>query len=177
MKVLRRLLKLSRDFLEVDLPAALFVVLFVSFLIGIFWRYVLRDPQSWTFELSNVSFLMVALLTSCTAQRKEDHVVFDLFYNHQKPKTQNIMRIISNSLIVLFLAIAIPPSALALWKMRMTTTQVLMIPRALVFLPYVILFVITVLRYTFRTILDILALKDATFQQRYNTGEGDGQVS
>ena len=54
--------------------------MFVVFLINIFTRYVLRNPQNWTFEFSVNSFVIVGLLGACAAYRLEDHVVFDLVY-------------------------------------------------------------------------------------------------
>src|SRR5665648_429333 len=90
------------DFIEVYLPIAVFVVLFVVFLINVFFRYIVHNPQNWTFEFSVNSFLVVGLLGACTAYRKEDHVVFDLLYTRINEKSKNIFRMISYVLVIIF---------------------------------------------------------------------------
>ncbi len=54
--------------------------MFIVFLLNIFFRYVLKNPQNWTFEFSVNAFVIVGLLGACVAYRLEDHVVFDLVY-------------------------------------------------------------------------------------------------
>lgn len=171
MKIVQKILKAFIDFLEIQVPSVLFIIMYFSFVMGVIFRYFLRNPQPWTFELSTISFVMMAFLAACTAQRNEDNVAFDLIYSYLKPKGQNIMRIISNAIVIVFLSIAIPSTLKYLWDMRELTTAVLKIPRFLVFTPFTIMFIITVLRFSYHLIEDIKALKDKTYVQRYNTEE------
>ena len=76
MGQIKKVARWLADFIEVYLPIAVFVMLFLAFLINVFFRYVVRNPQNWTFELSINAFMVVGLLGACAAYRKEDHVVF-----------------------------------------------------------------------------------------------------
>ena len=53
------------DLIEVYLPIAVFVALFLAFLTNVFFRYVVKDPQNWTFEFSVNAFVVVGLLGAC----------------------------------------------------------------------------------------------------------------
>ena len=88
--------KLLKNIVEIYIPAIFFLTLFVSFLIGIIFRYVFDNPQSWTFELSSICYLAVAVLAWGIAHRTDGNVVFDMLYNRLSAKTQCILRIITN---------------------------------------------------------------------------------
>jgi len=160
------------DFIEVHLPVTVFVMLFLAFLMNVFFRYVLRNPQNWTFELSINAFVIVGLLGACAAYRTEDHVVFDLLYTRLNPRGQNILRIMSYVTVILFFTVAIPASVMYLVKLR-AVTSIMRIPRRYIFLSYPILLISTVLRSAYRLVLDIRAFRDKTYVQRYNTEQRD----
>ena len=105
MGVVRKVFSWFADFVEVHLPIAVFVMLFLAFLINVFFRYVVKNPQNWTFELSINAFVVVGLLGACAAYRKEDHVVFDLLYTRLDSKGQNILRMISSGVVIVFFTI------------------------------------------------------------------------
>ena len=62
MEVLKKIGRWIADIIEIHLPNAVFVVLFLVFLLNVFFRYVLRNPLNWTFELSVNAFVIVGLL-------------------------------------------------------------------------------------------------------------------
>jgi C4-dicarboxylate transporter DctQ subunit len=160
------------DFVEIQLPVAVFVMLFLAFLMNVFFRYVLRNPQNWTFELSINAFVVVGLLGACAAYRTEDHVIFDLLYTRLDIKGQNILRIISYLIVIVFFTLAIPASMMYLVKLR-AVTSIMRIPHRLIFLAYPLLLISTVLRSAHRLAQDIKALRDKTYVQRYNTDKKD----
>lgn len=169
MKLLRRIFVIARDVLELYLPAAAFVCMFIAFILGVFTRYVLRNPLRWTFEVSQICFVWAGILGACYAQRYEDHIVFSMIYDGLTPLLKNVMRIVAH-VMVLILVVAIGPSISYLLDLN-AITSVLEMPRAIVFAPYAVLLVVTVIRYGYRLLLDIKALKDASHAQAYNTEE------
>ena len=169
MKLLRRIFVIARDVLELYVPAAAFVCMFVAFILGVFTRYVLRDPIRWTYEVSQICFVWTGILSACYAQRYEDHIVFSLLYDGLTPLRKNVMRIVAH-VMVLILVIAIGPSLSYLLDLD-AITSVLEIPRALVFAPYAVLLVVTVIRYGYRLAMDVRALRSASHAQVYNTEE------
>ena len=175
MRQIRKVARWFTDFIEVHLPIAVFVMLFLAFLINVFFRYVVKNPQNWTFELSINSFVVVGLLGACAAYRTEDHVVFDLLYAKLNSKGQNILRIVSYVIIIAFFSVALPGSVRYLVKLP-AVTSIMRIPLRFVFLSFPILMISTVLRSAYRLVLDIKALKNKTYIQSYNTGKRDALI-
>jgi C4-dicarboxylate transporter DctQ subunit len=175
MKLLKRIGRWIVDFVEVYLPIAVFVVMFIVFLVNIFFRYVIRNPMNWTFEFSVNSFVIVGLLGACAAYRKEDHVVFDLLYTRVKPKGQSILRMISYVLVIVFFAAALPGVVMNLWTLP-AVTSIMKIPDKVIFASFPILMFSTICRSAYRLVLDIKAFRNKTYVQTYNVGEKDALI-
>lgn len=159
------------DILEIHIPSILFLILFVCFLLGIFFRYVLRNPQSWTFELSTICYVAVGVLSWGIAHRSDENVGFDMLYLKMPPKTQCIMRLISNLLITVTAALLIEPSVSFIMGMAGLMAQTMPIPRGLVFTPFTISFVIASARSLYRLVLDIMAFRSKDYTQNYGKKE------
>jgi TRAP-type C4-dicarboxylate transport system permease small subunit len=172
MGAIKKIFRWFADFVEVDLPIAVFVMLFLAFLTNVFCRYILKNPQNWTFELSINAFVVVGLLGACAAYRKEDHVVFDLLYTRLNSKGKNILRIISYVTVIVFFSIALPGSIRYLIKLP-AVTSIMRIPLRFIFLPYPILLISMVLRSAYRLVLDIRVFRNGTYMQVYNTEDED----
>ena len=172
MKQIMKAARWLADFIEVYLPIAVFVALFLAFLTNVFFRYVVKDPQNWTFEFSVNAFVVVGLLGACAAYRKEDHVVFDLLYTRLSSRGQNILRIISYIIVIMLFSIALPGSIRYLVKLP-AVTSIMRIPLRFVFVSFPILLISTVIRSAYRLVLDIKAYRNKTYVQLYNTAEKD----
>ena len=173
MSRLKRAARWFADFVEVYLPIAVFVMLFLAFLTNVFFRYVVRNPQNWTFELSVNAFVVVGLVGACAAYRKEDHVVFDLLYARMNPRGQNILRMISYTIVIVFFVIALPPAIWYLVRLP-SVTSIMRIPDRYIFMSLPIPMLSTVLRSAYRLILDIKAFRNKSYVQSYNRQERDG---
>ena len=170
----KRLVKIGKvmlNILEIYLPAVLFIILFVCFLIGVFSRYVLRNPQAWTFELSTMCYLAVGVLSWGIAHRTDDNVVFDMLYNKLSKRVQCILRVITNLTIVVTAALLIHPSIVYIQSMAGMSAQTMPIPRGIIFVPFVISFVAAVLRSAYRLVLDLIAFKNGDCIQVYGKKE------
>ena len=172
MKKKRNVWQVLLDVIEIYIPSVAFIVLFITFLLGIIFRYVLRNPQTWTFEISRISFLWAAILAACIAGRTENHVVFDMIYVKVSPKVQCIMRIISGLMMTVFITWLIPATNQYLKRMNTQPTSILRLPMSLVFIPFLVLFICSAIRALHRLILDIQAFRKKTYVQQYNRKEG-----
>ncbi len=175
MKLLKRIGRGIVDFIEIYLPIAVFLAMFVVFLINIISRYVLRNPQSWTFEFSTNAFVVVGLLGAGIAYRLEDHVVFDLVYARRSPRGQALMRMISCAIVIVFLAIALPSTLRSLWN-NPAVTSIMKIPDRFIFAVLPVMMISMVARSVYRLVLDIRAFRNKTYVQTYNTEEKDALV-
>lgn len=160
------------DVIELYIPALMFLTLFSSFIIGIFFRYIMKDPQSWTYELGSITFLSTVLLAGCIADRNGEHVVFDMIYNAKSLKIQCVMRIISNLMIVVFLSIIFPASIRYLVSFKKVVTPIMKIPQYLVFISFPILFIDLIIRAACRLYADIRAFINKSYIQ-YNKEKED----
>lgn len=160
------------DLIEIYIPITVFVMLFFAFLLNVFFRYILKNPLNWTFELSINAFVIVGLLGACASYRTEDHVVFDLLYTKISPKGRNILRIISYIIVIIFFTIETPAAIKYLIKFR-AVTPIMKIPGRLIFASFPILLISTIFRSGYRLILDIKVFKNKTYIQTYNTEEKD----
>ena len=128
-----RIFSILRDIVELYFPAICLVILFLSFLIGIFSRYILKNPQSWSYELSTVCFVNMVIGSWPYVQRKHSHIVFDMFYERQSDSVKLAMRILGNLLIAMSAVALLPATYRYLYDMKNLTTQVIHMPRWLVF--------------------------------------------
>ena len=172
MKPLKKAARWFVDFIEVYLPIGMFILMFIAFMINIFFRYVLKNPQNWTHEFSVNSFVIVGLLGACAAYRLEDHVIFDLLYAKLSPRSQNIMRLLSYVIVIVLFSIALPQSIMSVWK-NPAVTSIMKIPDRFLYMCFPILLISTVCRMAYRLVLDIKAFRNKTYVQTYNTEAQD----
>lgn len=163
--------KILLDVIEIYLPAVMLMVLFACFLIGIIARYVFKNPQSWTFEMSSICYLAVGVLSWGIAHRTDNNVVFDMLYNTVSEKTRCIFRIITNLLMAVVAGLIIWPSIVYVQSMEGLTAQTMPIPRGLIFVPFTISYVAATVRSIYRLVLDVLAFKNGDYIQKYGKEE------
>lgn len=130
---------------EIIIPSIFVSLLLFTFMIGIISRYILKNPQTWTYEVETVSFYMFSMLSVCLVNREDGHIVFDLFYNKSSKKTQIIFRIISNLLIIIFSIILIPYTMKFIWSMNKLYLQFMNIPRYIPFISFLIVLISTIM--------------------------------
>ncbi len=175
MKLLKGIGRVIIDFIEVYLPVTVFVLMFLAFLVNIFFRYVLKNPQNWTFEFSVNAFVIVGLLGGCAANRMEDHVIFDLVYARLKPRSQSIMRMLSYLIVIVLFMIALPQVFMRIWT-NPAMTSIMRIPDRWLFMCLPILLVSIIVRSAHRLVLDFKAFRNRTYVQTYNTESKDALI-
>ena len=153
--------------IEDVLPSILLLIMLLSFLIGIVYRYLFRNPQPWTYEMNSICFLSISVLSCGAAHRCNDHVVFDMIYSRRSPRSQCIMRLISNFVTLIVALLMIPASFTYLMAMSGLLTQVVKMPKMLVFVCFPVMFALTVFRCGHRFFRDIKAIREKTYLEDY----------
>jgi TRAP-type C4-dicarboxylate transport system permease small subunit len=138
---------LVRDILELYIPVVAFVGLFSVFVLQVFFRYILRNPQSWATEVTAACFLWTVLLGACYAQRKKSHVMFTLVYDMLSVKWKAFTAFLGNLIIAAAFAISVKPTWDFILFMKVQKTSILKIGMHLIYLPYIV-FLILMLIYT-----------------------------
>ena len=96
--------------IEEGVSGLMFLLMFLTLTVGVFWRYVLDDPLLWTVNLGTIAFIWTVMVANGLPNWDDEHIQFDLVYNRMPPALQRWARIASNALIIVTFAIAIPGS-------------------------------------------------------------------
>jgi len=126
--------------------AALFAVLFVTFIVQVTARFAFNRPLPWTDELAVVLYVWVILWAVAVMVPAKEHVVFDLVYNASGPRVRRGMRLVGAVMIGALAAYALPGSFDYVRFMGREGTPVLGVSFTLVFAPFVLLLVALVVR-------------------------------
>jgi TRAP-type C4-dicarboxylate transport system permease small subunit len=106
MKILERVF----DLIEQGLGVLLLLVMFISVLTQIFFRYVLNSPLTWTEESSRYSFIWIVLLGAAFAVRKKEHVVMEVLVNRFPGPVRKTISFGMNVMILIALLYLLPVS-------------------------------------------------------------------
>jgi TRAP-type C4-dicarboxylate transport system permease small subunit len=123
------------DFFEIGVTSTAFVVIFITFMISIISRYVLRVPVTWTYEISILGYMWTMFFGVGKAIDNDEHVVFSLVYDKMSDKGKRFCLILYNCMLVVLLLIAFIPCVQAMIKSTMKT-GVLKLPYKVVFSPF-----------------------------------------
>ncbi len=152
MNIVKKVWNYVLWFFEVIMPAVSLIGIFLIFNVQIFYRYVLESPLIWAFEASLTLFLWLIMFGAVYAWRKKEHVQFSIFYDLAPSKVQLFIRLISNSVVIIFLSIVVYPVSQQLNFLNRISSPQLDIPLSIVFLPMLICFILII----FHSFVDIL---------------------
>ena len=145
MQRLRILGRKVMYFLDTILPNITFTIIFLTFMLTIVSRYILKTPITWSYEVSILAYMWTMFFGVGKALQEKEHVVFSLLYDHVGPRKQLIFDILSNILIILLIGIVFIPSINSLMKKKMIT-GVLKLPFTVVFAPLIYMFANVIIR-------------------------------
>lgn len=170
---LRRIYKLFFDIIEIYIPVASFSVMFITFIIEVFWRYILNDPLTWPFETTTIMFLWTVLFGAIYTMRKRQHIVFSLLYDVVPPRVQRIMRFTSNGIMFVGFGAAIYPSYQFISFMHTQSSPVFGVPFSIIYAPF-LLFLVMIMYYSLRDIIDdirdMIRLREGTHEDGTERG-------
>ena len=150
------ILKRLRSFANF-ITATMLAVLFFTFLLQIFSRYILKAPFGWTLELCLILWLWIVFFGCSFAVRDQDHVKFDIFYYATSKKVQLIFSIISAIGVIVIMGYSFLPTIdyIDWMKMRKTTTVKIFnnkIPLSYIFSVYGIFLLSVIIQYIWKLI-------------------------
>ena len=137
MKPLVKTRDILRDIVEIYIPVAAFVIMFVVFIAQIFARYVLRAPLSWAYEVTVSCYLWLVVLGACYAQRGNSHVTFTLLTDKLPMRVQAAFIGLGSLLIAVAFIWSFVPSVEFVGFMKAQKTSVLRIGLNIVYAPYI----------------------------------------
>ena len=160
MKKVIKGLSVIQDIIEIYIPVATFVILFISFVWSVFARYVLNSPPAWGTEIQVASYIWTVLLGACYVRRIDKHVSFTMVYDALPRKGQRILRIVRNIIMGVAYLLMIKPTFTYLINYR-TISPSLEIPVKIYFFPIFIL-ILGVCIYSFSSAVKDIITKEET---------------
>lgn len=135
-----------------NVAVGLLTAMFVSFLLQIFFRYVVNQPLTWTLEANLLTWLWVVFWVSAFLLHDRDHVRFDTIYISARPPLRRAFAFISATMIVVGFGAALPATYDFISFMKIESSSSLGIRLDYVFSAYLIFAVAIIARYFVRAV-------------------------
>lgn len=145
MKWLKRAGRFLVDVIEIYLPMASFIVLFVTFIFQIFCRYILNRPIGWSYEVGLITFVWTTMFGALYAWRDGEHIVFSLVYDGRSQFGKRMFDLIGSLIVLILMALIVQPT----WKFIMNQrrmSSVLKISYKLMYFPFFVMVIGSCLR-------------------------------
>ena len=121
--------------LSEGVPMVAFLVVFVTFMMTIICRYVLRFAIPWSYEVSILGYMYCMFFGTGIALKRDEHVVFSLLYDKLSPLGQLISKLVYNAVLIMLICIVFTPCLNSLMASTMKT-GILKMPYKVVFAPF-----------------------------------------
>jgi TRAP-type C4-dicarboxylate transport system permease small subunit len=130
-----------------DVLVALVSIMFVTFIIQIFSRYVLNYPLGWTEEVIVTSWLWTVLWGAAFILSEAEEIRFDIIYSHITENTQRIFTVVTGIVAVSLYVISLPASYKYVSFMKVERSASLHVPINVLYSVYIIFVVACIVRY------------------------------
>lgn len=154
--------------LSEGVPMVAFCVVFITFMITIVSRYVLRVAVPWTYEISILGYMYCMFFGSGIAITREEHVCFSLLYDKLNPLGRMISKLLYNALLIALICVAFVPSAKSILNMKQIT-GILKMPYKYIFLPFLWMLVECAVRsfvYAVDSVKEYIAIKKGEIEEK-----------
>jgi C4-dicarboxylate transporter DctQ subunit len=130
-----------------NLLAAMLAVMFFTFLLQIFFRYIMNWPTGWTNELSAILWIWIVLFGAAFVLKEQEEMRFDLIYASVGARTRGIMFLVFAAALIFLYGISLPAVVDYVAFMRVERTAYLKLRFDWVFSIYVVFVVAIIIRY------------------------------
>ena len=135
-----------------NVAVVMMAVMFATFLLQIFARYVLPFPVEWTQELCQTLWLWIVLWCAAFCLADRDHIKFDTFYLASPLPRRRAFALVSAIVIVAGLLYSAPDTWGFISFYMIQRSSTLQIPLGYVFSVFGIFLVLMVIRYALRAV-------------------------
>jgi len=131
--------------LSEGVPMLSFCIVFITFMMTIISRYVLRVAIPWSYEVSILGYMYCMFFGSGIAIKRDEHVCFSLLYDKLSPKGKMISKLLYNVILIALICCAFTPCVKSIMNMKQVT-GILKMPYKIVFAPFLWMLVEVVVR-------------------------------
>ena len=158
METFKKVGKVLRDLVELWIPVAAFVIMFIVFIVEILARYIANSPLPWAYEVTVMCYLWLVIFGACYAYRDRSHVTFTLIYDKFGVKGKAIIGMAGNILMLIAFVYMLVPSAKMVASMKIQETSVFHIGLNIVYFPFIPFNIIMICYFVYDIIVEIMAL-------------------
>jgi C4-dicarboxylate transporter, DctQ subunit len=130
-----------------NISVALLSVMFATFIIQIFWRYVLNDPVGWSEEVIITTWLWTVLWGAAFVLGEREEIRFDIIYSAVSERTRRVFTVFTGIIIVFLYGISLPASYAYVSFMKVERSAYLHVPINWMYSVYLIFAVACICRY------------------------------
>lgn len=142
------------------LTGASLLIMFILVVWQVFTRYVLNSPSTWSEELVAYLFAWSTLFGASLVVSEKGHMNIPVLVEKREPKTQKVLKIFGELMILLFSLTVLTMGGIAITKLALSqTTSSLTIAVGYFYIPLPITGIINIC-YTIMNIKDILSGKE-----------------
>jgi len=135
-----------------NVAVALLAAIFLSFILQIVSRYIIRQPLGWTLEACLLAWLWLVFWSTAFTLKETDHVRFTVLCDVARPKVRRVYMVITAICVVSALAISLPATYDYVTFMKIEKTSLLKVRFDFVFSIYLIFSVAIITRYVWRVV-------------------------
>lgn len=122
-------------------------VMFATFIIQIFARYVLNNPIGWSEEVIITTWLWTVLWGAAFVVSEAEEIRFDIIYSTLSERVRRLLTVITGVVLVALYAISLPASYAYVSFMKVERSAYLHVPINWLYSIYVIFLVACIGRY------------------------------
>src|SRR3954463_7842537 len=91
-----------------NVAVALLTVMFATFIVQIFFRYVLNNPVGWSEEVIITTWLWTVLWGAAFVLSEAEEIRFDILYSNIPEPIRRVFTVITGVALVVLYAVSIP---------------------------------------------------------------------
>ena len=130
-----------------NLAVALLTVMFATFILQIFFRYVLNNPVGWSEEVIITTWLWTVLWGAAFILGESEEIRFDIIYSNISEGVRRIFTIITGMVLVVLYGISLPAAFSYVSFMKVERSAYLRVPINWLYSVYIIFTVACIARY------------------------------
>jgi TRAP-type C4-dicarboxylate transport system permease small subunit len=130
-----------------NVSVALLSIMFATFIIQIFFRYVLNNPIGWSEEVIVTMWLWTVLWGAAFILSEKEEIRFDIVYSNLSERMRRIFTVITGAVLILLYGISLPASYAYVSFMKVERSAYLHVPINWMYSIYVIFAAACICRY------------------------------
>ncbi len=130
-----------------NVMVALISIMFASFILQIFSRYVLNNPLGWTEEVIVTTWLWTVLWGAAFILNEADEIRFDIIYSNISEGAQRVFTVITGATAAILYGISLPASYKYVSFMKVERSAYLHVPINVLYSVYIVFAVACIIRY------------------------------